>query len=74
MNVVWAVFAVDYIGRMVCAPDRGWWFVRHLADLAVVALSLAGGIELAHGIAFGHEDGLAMPQLCAMGVLGRGAG
>ena len=43
-------------------------------DLAVVALNLAGGIELTHGIAFGHEDGLAMPELCAMGVLGRGAG
>ena len=61
MNAVWAVFAVDYIGRMVCAPDRGWWFVRHLADLAVVALPVLRPLRLLRLVAL-------------LGVLHRSAG
>ena len=61
MNVVWAVFAVDYAGRLVCAPDRGRWFVRHLADLAVVALPVLRPLRLLRLVAL-------------LGVLHRGAG
>ena len=61
MNVVWAVFAVDYAGRLVCAPDRGRWFVRHLADLAVVALPVLRPLRLLRLVAL-------------LGVLHRSAG
>ena len=61
MNVVWAVFAVDYAGRLVCAPDRGRWLVRHLADLAVVALPVLRPLRLLRLVAL-------------LGVLHRGAG
>ena len=61
MNVVWAVFAVDYAGRLVCAQDRGRWFVRHLADLAVVALPVLRPLRLLRLVAL-------------LGVLHRGAG
>ncbi|MFC4604666.1 potassium channel family protein [Rhodococcus kronopolitis] len=36
----WVVFAGDYAVRLALAPERGRWFVRHLVDLAVVALPL----------------------------------
>ena len=42
----WAVFAVDYVVRLVLAPDRGLFVVRNLFDLAVVALPLLRPLRL----------------------------
>jgi len=36
--VVVALFAIDYVARLVLAHDRRRWFVRHLFDLAIVTL------------------------------------
>nr|WP_319452490.1 MULTISPECIES: ion channel [unclassified Mycobacterium] len=44
--ITWAVFLVDYIARLCFATDRGRWFVRHLLDLAVVALPLLRPLRL----------------------------
>jgi len=38
MNVIWAVFVIDYVIRLVLAPRRGHWFFHHLFDLAIVVL------------------------------------
>jgi voltage-gated potassium channel len=38
MVVLYLVFVVDYFARLILAPDRRQWFLRHLLDLAVVAL------------------------------------
>lgn len=46
MNVTWAVFVVDYLVRLVLATDRPRWFLRHLVDLAVVALPLLRPLRL----------------------------
>jgi voltage-gated potassium channel len=43
---VWAVFAVDYVVRLVTAGDRPRWFVRHLLDLAVIALPILRPLRL----------------------------
>lgn len=42
----WAMFAVDYVARLYLATDRRQWFVRHLLDLAVVALPLLRPLRL----------------------------
>lgn len=42
----WAIFAIDYGVRLWLAPDRGRWFVRHLLNLAVVALPLLRPLRL----------------------------
>jgi voltage-gated potassium channel len=42
----WAVFLVDYVTRLALATDRSRWFVRHLLDLAVVALPLLRPLRL----------------------------
>lgn len=44
--ITWVVFAVDYIARLCLATDRARWFVRHLLDLAVVALPLLRPLRL----------------------------
>ncbi|GAA4380002.1 potassium channel family protein [Paeniglutamicibacter cryotolerans] len=36
--ITWAIFAVDYLVSLAMAPKRVSWFVRHLPDLAIVAL------------------------------------
>ncbi|MCV7012197.1 potassium channel family protein [Mycolicibacterium madagascariense] len=46
MNVTWAVFVVDYVVRLMLAEDRARWFLRHLVDLAVVALPLLRPLRL----------------------------
>ena len=61
MNAMWAVFIVDYLVRLALAPQRGRWFVRHLFDLAVVALPVLRPLRLVRLIAL-------------IGVLHRGAG
>ncbi|MBV8346199.1 MAG: potassium channel family protein [Mycolicibacterium sp.] len=37
-SIAWAVFAVDYLAPLVLADPHRRWFVRHLFDLAIVAL------------------------------------
>lgn len=44
--VAWALFAVDYLARLVLAGDHRRWFVRHLFDLAIVALPLLRPLQL----------------------------
>ncbi|MCW2511556.1 MAG: Ion transporter [Mycobacterium sp.] len=43
---IWGVFVVDYFVRLALADDRRRWFVRHLLDLAVVALPLLRPLRL----------------------------
>jgi len=45
-GVAWAVFAVDYFGRLTIAPAK-WAFIKtNLLDLAVVALPLLRPLRL----------------------------
>ena len=36
ITITWALFAVDYIVRLILADHRLRWFGRHLLDLAIV--------------------------------------
>lgn len=51
MNIVWALFVVDYVARLVLAPERGRWFLWHLFDLAAVALPLLRPLRLLRVVA-----------------------
>ena len=42
----WALFAVDYVVRLVLAENRGRYFIRHLFDLATLALPLLRPLRL----------------------------
>ena len=42
----YAVFVVDYLARLSLATNRPRWFVRHLVDLAVIALPLLRPLRL----------------------------
>jgi voltage-gated potassium channel len=42
----WATFGVDYAVRVALAPDRARYFVRHVHDLAVIALPLLRPLRL----------------------------
>lgn len=44
--IIWGVFVVDYFVRLALADDRRRWFIRHLLDLAVVALPLLRPLRL----------------------------
>jgi voltage-gated potassium channel len=46
MVITWALFVVDYAARLYLAPHRSRWFVRHLLDLAIVALPLLRPLRL----------------------------
>ena len=46
MSVAWGIFVLDYAARLCLASDRRRWFVRHLLDLAVVALPLFRPLRL----------------------------
>lgn len=48
-GVVWItyfVFVVDYFARLALATNRRQWFLRHLLDLAIVALPLIRPLRL----------------------------
>lgn len=45
-TIAWAIFLVDYLVRLVLAADRGRWFLRHLPDLAIVALPFLRPLRL----------------------------
>ena len=44
--ITWGLFFVDYFVRLYLAEDRRRWFLRHLLDLAVVALPLLRPLRL----------------------------
>ena len=44
--ITWGAFAFDYVVRLRLATSRGRWFVRHLLDLAVVALPVLRPLRL----------------------------
>ena len=44
--ITWAVFAIDYLARLILAIDRWRWFRRHLIDLAVVSLPFLRPLRL----------------------------
>ena len=44
--VCWGVFVLDYVARLLLAHQRGRWFVRHLLDLAVIALPMLRPLRL----------------------------
>ena len=46
IDVVWALFGVDYLVRLALAPSRGRWFLHHLPDLAVIALPILRPLRL----------------------------
>ena len=46
IDVVWALFGVDYLVRLALAPSRGQWFLHHLMDLAVIALPILRPLRL----------------------------
>ncbi len=42
----WVVFAIDYAVRVLLAPDRPRYLLRHLHDLAIIALPLLRPLRL----------------------------
>ena len=46
IDAVWVLFGVDYLVRLALAPNRGHWFLRHLPDLAVIALPVLRPLRL----------------------------
>lgn len=46
VNGTWALFVVDYLVMLALAPRRGRWFLRHLLDLAAIALPFLRPLRL----------------------------
>lgn len=46
MNTVWALFAIEYVIRLILAPRRLEWFFRNLPDMAVVVFPLLRPLRL----------------------------
>ena len=46
ITITWALFAVDYVVRLILANHRLRWFGRHLLDLAIVALPILRPLRL----------------------------
>jgi len=44
--VVWAIFALDYVLRLLLADQRGHYAIRHIPDLQVVALPILRPLRL----------------------------
>ena len=42
----WAAFGVDYVVKLLLAPQRGRWFVRHPMDLLMVVLPVVRPLRL----------------------------
>ncbi|OLT39864.1 hypothetical protein BJF86_06365 [Serinicoccus sp. CNJ-927] len=54
-DVVWVIFLVDYVYRLVVAPKK-WEFVRrHPIDLAAVALPALRPLRLVAALSFVHQ-------------------
>jgi len=43
---LWGAFLIDYLVRLRLAPDRPRWFIRHIVDLAAVALPFLRPLRL----------------------------
>ncbi len=48
LGATWLAFGVDYIVKLLLAPQRGRWFVRHPLDLLMVVLPVARPLRLLH--------------------------
>lgn len=46
MGSTWVAFGVDYLVKLLLAPHRGRWFVRHPLDLLMVVLPVARPLRL----------------------------
>jgi voltage-gated potassium channel len=46
LYVLWAAFAIDFVMRLILADQRPRWFVRHMFDLAIVALPFLRPLRL----------------------------
>ncbi len=46
VGATWLAFGVDYIVKLLLAPQRGRWFVRHPMDLLMVVLPVARPLRL----------------------------
>lgn len=46
VNATWAMFVVDYLVMLVLAEHRTRWFLRHLLDLAAIALPFLRPLRL----------------------------
>ena len=46
IDAVWVLFGVDYLVRLVLAPNRGRWFLHHLPDLAIIVLPILRPLRL----------------------------
>ncbi|MGX7731064.1 potassium channel family protein [Rhodococcus sp. 2H158] len=46
MVLTWVAFAVDFVVRLVLAERRGRWLLRHLPELAMVALPMLRPLRL----------------------------
>ncbi|GJF12832.1 voltage-gated potassium channel [Mycolicibacterium cyprinidarum] len=46
MTLLYLIFVVDYVVRLILAPQRSRWFFRHLLDLAIVALPFLRPLRL----------------------------
>ena len=46
IGAVWALFGLDYLVRLVLAPNRGRWFLHHLLDLAIIVLPILRPLRL----------------------------
>jgi voltage-gated potassium channel len=44
--ITYTAFVVDYLARLCLAVNRPRWFIRHLVDLAVIALPLLRSLRL----------------------------
>ena len=50
MVIIWILFAIDYLVRLLLAMPRGVWFRRHIFDLLVVLMPALMPIRLLHVI------------------------
>ncbi|MFE3290563.1 potassium channel family protein [Rhodococcus sp. NPDC059234] len=46
MTLTWGLFAVDFVVRLTLAERRGHWLLRHLHELAMVALPMLRPLRL----------------------------
>jgi voltage-gated potassium channel len=43
---IWGLFILDYVVRLILAPNRWHWFIRHLIDFAIVTLPFVRPLRL----------------------------
>jgi len=51
MQIVWVLFVIDYVVRLILAKPRWRWFFRHIPDLLIVALPFLRPLRLLRLIA-----------------------